>query len=40
MFFLLFKHEQNNQTLSNDWPTYCQTKIYISVQEELKNIYR
>ena len=20
---LLFKHEKNNQTLSNDWPTYC-----------------
>jgi hypothetical protein len=24
---LLFKH---NQTLSNDWPTYCHTGIYIS----------
>ena len=22
---LLFKHEKNNQTLSNDWPTYCHT---------------
>jgi hypothetical protein len=20
---LIFKHEKNNQTLSNDWPTYC-----------------
>ena len=26
---LLFKHEKNNQTLSNDWPTYCQTRIYL-----------
>ena len=25
---LLFKHEKNNQTLSNDWPTYCQRGIY------------
>ena len=25
---LLFKHEKNNQTLSNDWPTYCHTEIY------------
>jgi hypothetical protein len=25
---LLFKHEKNNQTLSNDWPTYCQTRIF------------
>ena len=24
---LLFKHEKNNQTLSNDWPTYCHTGI-------------
>jgi hypothetical protein len=23
-----FKHEKNNQTLSNDWPTYCQTRIF------------
>jgi hypothetical protein len=23
-----FKHEKNNQTLSNDWPTYCHTGIY------------
>ena len=22
---LPFKHEKNNQTLSNDWPTYCHT---------------
>ena len=22
---LLFKHEKINQTLSNDWPTYCHT---------------
>ena len=26
---LLFKHEKNNQTLSNDWPTYCHTGIHI-----------
>jgi hypothetical protein len=25
---LLFKHEKNNQTLSNDWLTYCHTGIY------------
>ena len=25
---LLFKHEKNNQTLSNDWLTYCPTGIY------------
>ena len=25
---LLFKHEKNNQTLSNDWPTYCHTGIW------------
>ena len=25
---LLFKHEKNNQTLSNDWPTYCHMGIY------------
>ena len=25
---LLFKHEKNNQTLSNDWPTYCHTGIF------------
>jgi hypothetical protein len=24
---LLLKHEKNNQTLSNDWPTYCHTGI-------------
>jgi hypothetical protein len=24
---LLFKHEKNNQTLSNDWPIYCHTGI-------------
>ena len=23
----IFKHEINNRTLSNDWPTYCQTGI-------------
>jgi hypothetical protein len=23
----LLKHEKNNPTLSNDWPTYCQTRI-------------
>jgi hypothetical protein len=27
---LLFKHEQNNQTISNDWPTYCQTRILLT----------
>jgi hypothetical protein len=27
---LLFKHEKNNQTLSNDWPTYCQTRTLSS----------
>ena len=26
---LLFKHEKNNQTLSNDWPSYCHTGIHI-----------
>jgi hypothetical protein len=26
---LLFKHEKNNQTLSNDWPTYCHTGYII-----------
>jgi hypothetical protein len=26
---LLFKHEKINQTLSNDWPTYCQTRICV-----------
>ena len=26
---LLFKHEKNNKTLSNDWPTYCDTGIYV-----------
>ena len=26
---LLFKHEKSNQTLSNDWPTYCHTGIYL-----------
>jgi hypothetical protein len=25
---LLFKHEKNNQTLSNDWPNYCHTKMF------------
>ena len=25
---LLFKHEKNNQTLSNDWPTYCHKGIW------------
>ena len=25
---LLFKLEKNNQTLSNDWPTYCHTGIF------------
>jgi len=24
---LLFKHEKNNQTLSNEWPTYCHRGI-------------
>ena len=24
---LLFKHEKNNKTLSNDWPTYCHIGI-------------
>jgi hypothetical protein len=27
--FTLFKHEKNNQTLSNDWPTYCHTGIHL-----------
>jgi hypothetical protein len=27
---LLFKHVKNNQTLSNNWPTYCHTGVYIS----------
>ena len=26
---LLFKHEKNNQILSNDWPTYCHTGIHV-----------
>jgi hypothetical protein len=26
---LLFKHDKNNQTLSNDWPTYCHTGVYV-----------
>ena len=26
---LLFKYEKNNQTLSNDWPTYCQMRILL-----------
>ena len=26
---LLFKHEKYNQTLSNDYPTYCHTRIFI-----------
>jgi hypothetical protein len=34
---LLFKHEKNNQTLSNDWPTYCHTRIHEHV---LNWIYR
>jgi hypothetical protein len=25
---LLFKHEKNNQTLFNDWPTCCHTVIF------------
>jgi len=24
---LIFKHGKNNQTLSNDWPTYCHMRI-------------
>ena len=24
-----FKHDKNNETLSNDWPTYCHTGIYL-----------
>ena len=28
---LLLKHEKNNQTLSNDWLTYCHTGIYVHV---------
>ena len=27
---LLFKHEKNNKTLSNDWPTYCHTGIHVN----------
>jgi hypothetical protein len=30
---LLFKHEKNNQTLSNDWPTYCHTGIYMHLEK-------
>ena len=29
---LLFKHEKNNQTLSNDWPTYCHTGIWYEIK--------
>jgi len=28
---LLFKHEKNNKTLSNDWPTYCHTGIFLNM---------
>jgi hypothetical protein len=28
---LLFKHEKNNQPLSNDWPTYCHTGVGSSI---------
>ena len=24
-----FKHDKNNETLSNDWPTYCHMEIYL-----------
>ena len=33
---LLFKLEKNNQTLSNDWPTYCHTGIF-SITPYIKN---
>jgi hypothetical protein len=28
----IFKHEKNNQTLSNDWPTYCHNGIFLTIQ--------
>jgi hypothetical protein len=31
---LLFKHEKNIQTLSNDWPTYCHTGILVIPEME------
>jgi hypothetical protein len=34
--FLLFKHEKSNQTLSNDWPIYCHTGIYLGKKGEKK----
>jgi hypothetical protein len=30
---LLFKHEKNNQTLSNDWPAYCHMGIYEKLEK-------
>ena len=33
--FLLFKHEKMNQTLSNDWPTYCHTGINVSLSNSI-----
>jgi len=35
---LLFKHEKNNQTLSNDWPTYCHTGILSFVNVTISNV--
>jgi len=29
---LLFKHEKNNQILSNDWPTYCHTGTHLYIE--------
>jgi hypothetical protein len=35
---LLFKHEKNNQTLFNDWPTYCHTGILLLIKAFEKDI--
>jgi hypothetical protein len=35
---LLFKHEKNNQTLSNDWPTYMYCHTGMHVIENLDDI--
>ena len=41
----VFKHENNNQTVSNDWPTCCHTGIYFGLvirifnQDNRRNCY-